>query len=122
MSLAKSTIRRNEVKVFALDDMTKGWFVGNFTPTVLATNLVEVAIKRYKAGEYEPAHHHKIATEITVIIDGEVKMNGITYKAGAILLIEPNSHTDFLALTNTTLTVVKYPGANADKYLGESLD
>ena len=109
------------MKVFSLDDMTKGWFVGNFTPTVLSTNQVEVAIKRYKAGEYEPAHHHKIATEITVITDGEVRMNDIVYRAGAILVIEPNTPSDFLALTDVTTTVVKYPGTNDDKYLGTPL-
>ena len=106
------------MKVFNLGDMTKGWFIGNFTPTVLATNQVEVAIKRYKAGEYELAHHHKIATEITVITDGEVKMNGVVYRTGAILVIEPNTRTDFLALTDVTTTVVKCPGANDDKYPG----
>jgi hypothetical protein len=109
------------IKVFSLDDMSKGWFIGNFTPTVLSTNQVEVAIKRYKAGEYEPAHHHKIATEITVITDGDVRINDIVYRAGAILVIEPNTPTDFLALTDVTTTVVKYPGANDDKYLGAPL-
>ena len=121
MNLASNVIRGNMIKVFSLDDMSKGWFIGNFTPTVLSTNQVEVAIKRYKAGEYEPAHHHKIATEITVITDGEVRMNDIVYRAGAILVIEPNTPTDFLALTDVTTTVVKYPGANDDKYLGAPL-
>jgi quercetin dioxygenase-like cupin family protein len=105
------------MKVFNLGDMSKGWFIGNFTPTVLSTNQVEVAVKKYKAGEYEAAHHHKVATEITVITDGEVKINDVVYKAGAILVIEPNNPTDFLALTNVTTTVVKFPGANDDKYL-----
>ena len=106
------------MKLFNLDDMTKGWFIGNFTPTVLSTNQVEVAVKKYKAGEYESVHHHKIATEITVIIEGKVKMNDVIYKAGAILVIEPNKSTDFLAVTDVTTTVVKFPGANDDKYPG----
>lgn len=106
------------MKVYDLSEMTKGWFVGNFTPTVLATNAVEVAVKKYRAGDYEAAHHHKIATEITVIVEGRVKMNGIEYGPNSILLIEPNSPTDFLAITDVTTTVVKLPGANNDKYLG----
>lgn len=106
------------MKVFNLDDMIKGWFIGNFTPTVLSTNQVEVAVKKYEAGDYEPVHHHKIATEITVITEGEVKMNDVIYRAGAILVIEPNKSTDFLALTDVTTTVVKFPGAINDKYLG----
>ncbi len=105
------------MKVFQLDDMVKGWFVGNFNPTAISTNDVEVAVKKYKAGDYQSSHYHKIATEITVITDGQVKMNGVVYSSGAIIVIEPNQTTDFLALTDVTLTVVKYPGANDDKYL-----
>ena len=106
------------MKVFQLEDMVKGWFVGNFNPTVLSTNDVEVAVKKYKVGDYESSHYHKVATEITVITDGQVKMNGVIYGSGSIIVIEPNQATDFLALTDVTTTVVKYPGANDDKYLG----
>lgn len=98
--------------------MVKGWFIGNFNPTVLSSNDVEVAVKKYKAGDYESSHYHKIATEITVITDGQVKMNEVVYSSGAIIVIEPNQATDFLALTDVTTTVVKYPGANNDKYSG----
>ena len=48
------------MKHYRLDDMTKGWFVGAFTPTVVDTPHCEVAIKHYAAGDYEAAHHHKI--------------------------------------------------------------
>jgi len=105
------------MKLFHLKDMVKGWFVGNFEPTALLTKDVEVAVKKYKAGDYEPAHYHKIATEITVITDGEVRMNGVTYSSGDIILIEPNQATDFLAITDVITTVVKFPGANDDKYI-----
>jgi quercetin dioxygenase-like cupin family protein len=105
------------MKVFHLRDMVKGWFVGNFKPSALLTQEVEVAVKKYKAGEYEPAHYHKIATEITVITDGEVRMNGVNYSSGDIILIEPNQATDFLAITDVITTVVKFPGAKSDKYI-----
>ena len=32
--------------------------------------------------------------------------------------MEPGEATDFEALEDTSCTVVKYPGANNDKYLG----
>ena len=105
------------MKIFQLDDMKNGWFVGNFWPTAFTTKDVEVAVKRYKAGEYEVSHHHKISTEITVVLDGEIRMNGLNYSTGSIIVIEPNQSTDFFALTDVTLTVVKYPGANNDKYM-----
>ena len=121
MNLWLKLKRRNAVKVYKLKDMKKGWFIGNFTPTVLSTDQVEVAIKHYKRGDHESEHHHKIATEITAIIDGQVKMNGVVYDAGDIIIIEPNTSTDFIALTDVITTVVKYPGAIEDKYIGASL-
>ena len=105
-----------------IDDMIKGWFIGNFEPTVLNTNDVEVAVKRYKKGEYEELHFHKIATEITVIVEGAVKMLKETYKSGDIITINPGVSTDFKALTDVITVVVKHPGANNDKYLGVSND
>ena len=100
-----------------LEDMFNGWFVGNFSPSLYITNDVEVGIKTYEAGDYESYHFHKIATEITVIVSGEVKMSGNHYLAGDMIVIEPGEKTDFLALTDVTTVVVKLPGANNDKYL-----
>lgn len=105
------------IEKYELDDMVKGWFIGNFNPTLYATNDVEVAVKMYKAGEVEEAHHHKISTEFTVILSGEVEMSGMHYKHGAILKIKPGISTNFKALVDTTTVVVKIPGASNDKYV-----
>lgn len=99
--------------------MVKGWFVGNFDPTLIRTNDVEVAVKEYRQGAYEERHYHKLSTEITVIASGRVRMNGVEYVKGDIIVIEPNQATDFEVLEDTITTVVKYPGANNDKYMGE---
>jgi quercetin dioxygenase-like cupin family protein len=105
------------MKTAKLDNMVKGWFIGNFDPTLLKTNDCEVAVKHYKKGDYEEAHYHKVATEYTVIISGRVKMNGIEYQAGDIIVMEPNESTDFEVLADGTVNVVvKIPGANDDKY------
>jgi hypothetical protein len=104
------------MKISHLNNMVKGWFVGQFQPTLLATNCVEVAVKYYKAGDYETSHHHEIATELTVIISGEVEMNGRRYSAGQIIVIEPRDVTDFRAVTDVATTVVKVPCVAGDKY------
>ena len=106
------------MKTAKIENMIKGWFVGNFDPTLIRTNEVEVGVKEYKQGEYEERHFHKIATEITVITHGKVRMNGVEYTKGDIIIIEPNQSTDFEVLEDTMTTVVKYPGANNDKYMG----
>lgn len=100
-----------------LNEFFRGWIIGNFNPTLIKTNHAEIGIKRYKAGDLEGLHHHKIATEITVIVSGEVEMNGIKYVADDIIVIEPNESTDFKCLTDAVTVVVKYPGANNDKYV-----
>jgi len=105
------------VQIAKLDDMIKGWFVGHFKPTLIDTNDVEVAVKYYKAGEAEALHYHKLATEITVIVSGEVMMNGIVYAAGDIIVIDPLEQTDLLARTDAATAVVKFPGASNDKFL-----
>lgn len=105
------------MKTARLDDMTRGWFIGNFEPTLYRTNDVEVAVKSYHAGEKEEPHYHKIATEFTAIISGRVRINGVEYQQGDILIIEPGDVTEFEALTDTVHAVVKLPGANNDKYV-----
>ena len=97
--------------------MIGGWFIGNITPCVFSTPDVEVAVKKYRKGDYDAKHYHKLATEITLIVSGKVQMNGVEYKEGDILVIEPLEATDFLVLEDTITTVVKIPGATNDKYL-----
>jgi len=105
------------MKTAKLNDMKKGWFIGNFDPSLYKTNNVEVAVKNYKAGDKEAKHFHKIATEFTVVLSGKIKMNGIIYQEGDIIIEEPGDATDFEALTDASNVVVKIPGANNDKYL-----
>ncbi len=108
------------MKKFLLSEMTKGWFVGDFSPTIIKTQDVEVGVKHYQKGDHEDRHHHKIATEVTVIISGKVRMNEDVYISGDILVIKPGESTDFEALEDTITVVVKHPGSQNDKYMGEA--
>ena len=105
-----------------LDGMVRGWFVGDFSPTLARTGDAEVAVQRYEGGSYEARHFHKIATEITVIVSGAAEMNGVRYETGDIVVINPGEATDFRALTDVVTTVVKLPGAKNDKYVCSDTD
>lgn len=109
-------------KKFNLESMIKGWFVGNFKPSVYTSQDVEVAVKRYEKGDKEGTHHHRKATEITVIVEGIVKMNGKIFKKNDIMVIDPFESTDFIVLEKTITVVVKIPGALNDKYEGNFSD
>ncbi len=105
------------MKKYSQKDMIKGWFVGDFSPSAFSISCCEVAHKEYKEGDYEEKHFHKIATEITLISDGRVLMNGVEYKKGDIIVMEPGEATDFKALTDVTNVIVKIPSVKGDKYL-----
>ncbi len=107
------------MQTFKQADMVRGWFVGDFEPTALATRAAEVAVKTYAAGASEARHYHKLAQEITLIQSGRVRMNGIELGAGDIVVIAPFESTDFVVLEDCVTVVVKVPGAVDDKYLGE---
>ena len=96
--------------------MFKGWFIGNFEPSLCKTNDVEIGVKKYQQGDFENSHFHKIATEFTVIISGVVEMNGVQFAENDIIKIIPGVSTNFKALTDVITVVVKLPGANNDKY------
>lgn len=104
-------------KIFKLSKMFRGWFIGNFEPSVKKTRLFEVAVQNYKRGDYEPSHHHKKSCEITVIARGKAKMNNKFYQEGDIILLKPNTSSDFKALSKVMTVVVKIPSVKGDKYL-----
>lgn len=100
-----------------LDEFVGGWLVGHFHPALIASDAVEVAIKLYRAGDHEKRHHHKVATEYTVIASGRVRMNDREYVSGDIIQIDPGHSTDFEALEATTTVVLKTPSVADDKYI-----
>lgn len=104
------------MKNFKIEDMVNGWFVGDFNPVAFKSKIFEAAIKKYPSGAYEERHFHKIATEITVIVEGIVKMNGVILEAGSIVIINPNEATDFHCITDVTTCVIKTPASIGDKY------
>lgn len=105
------------VRTESLDAMRGGWFVGGFLPTALATDAAEAAVKRYRSGDCEPSHHHKVATEVTLILEGRVRMQGREIEAGTIVVIAPGESTDFHAVTDVVTVVVKVPSVKGDKYV-----
>jgi hypothetical protein len=101
----------------SLSEMVKGWFVGDFVPTVFQTGAAEVAIKHYRAGDTEAWHVHRVGTEITAVVSGAVHMADRTFGAGAIIRLDPGEGTDFLAVEDSITVVVKLPSIRGDKFL-----
>jgi anti-sigma factor ChrR (cupin superfamily) len=109
------------MKKFNLDQMTKGWFVGDFEPTVIRTTDCEVGVKRYRSGDKESAHFHKEAVELTIVIEGRIRMNESVFLKGDIVLVEKNEIIEFQALEDTITVVYKSGSFKNDKYLVENI-
>ena len=63
------------MKKIYLKDFVRGWLVGNFEPSLIKSEHIEVAVQSYKQGDHEPQHHHKVGTEISIMINGSASFN-----------------------------------------------
>lgn len=104
------------MKTARLDNMVRGWFIGNFEPSVLKTENFEVGILSHKKDEVWPKHIHKISTEYNVLIKGKMFICGQYIEPGTIFIIEPNEIADPVFLEDCTVVTVKAPSVKGDKY------
>ena len=104
------------MKANNLSEMVGGWFIGNFEPSVLNSSDFEVSVKYYKEGDVERSHLHKLAIEITVVVDGSIEMCNEVFGKGDIIMLEKGEATSFRAITNAVTVVVKTPSITNDKY------
>ncbi len=105
------------MKKYNLEKFTRGWFIGNFDPSIIKRTDFEVGVKVFTKGQTEASHYHKITTEITVVIQGNCKLNNEILSEGDIVVISPNETAKFEALSDCKLAVVKIPSLPKDKYI-----
>lgn len=103
------------MKSYKLEEFFKGWVVGDFNPSLFKTSDFEVAVKFFEKGEIEPAHKQLVATEITIVIDGSIRLGEGTYSRGDVIEIQPNEVAAFESLTHASLVCIKFPSIPNDK-------
>lgn len=104
------------MKIFSMQDMKGGWFVGDFEPSAYRTPNFEVCYKLHPKGEQWPTHYHKIATEINYIIRGKMTINGTVLNQGDVFVLEPYEVATPEFLEDCELIVVKTVSLSTDKY------
>lgn len=100
-----------------LSDFKLGWVIGNFEPCILKTQEFEFAVKYYRAGDIDVAHVHRIATEVTILVHGKARVNDTDIIAGDVITVLPGQPTQFTAVEDCAIAVIKTPSAKMDKYL-----
>lgn len=106
------------MKIHNIQDYIRGWFIGAFPKALLQTKAFEVGLISCPKGNH-PTHHHKIATEYNIIIEGSLCINDIVLKKGDIYVVEPNESTRQDFLEDSLILCVKTPSVLGDKYLDE---
>lgn len=104
------------MRVFKEADMVGGWFVGDFEPTALRTSVAEVCLKHHRRGEKWPVHYHAIAVEVTLVVSGDMTINGERFGPGDGFVLEPGEMADPTFHTDCRVVVVKVPSVPGDKY------
>ena len=101
---------------YRLNDMTKGWFVGDFAPTAYRTSAFEVSYRIHPRGEVWETHYHRQATEINLLISGKMILQGQTLESNDIFILHPFEIADPEFLTDCAIICVKVPSVQNDKF------
>lgn len=100
------------MQILKFGDMKGGWFVGNFEPTAFKTDAFEVSYKIHPKGEAWDHHYHHTVTEINMLIEGKMIIQGKHLQSGDIFILNPYEVADPTFLEDCRIICVKTPSAN----------
>lgn len=104
------------MKTAKLNNMWRGWFIGNFEPSVLKTDQFEVALLSHKKGEIWTHHYHAVATEYNLLISGKMTICNTLVQPGDIFVLDPYELADPVFHEDCLIVCVKTPSLPKDKY------
>ena len=107
------------MKTHKLTDFWRGWFIGNFEPSLLKTEQFEVGYLHHPKGERWPDHYHKLGTEYNLLVKGRMRILDQDINEGDIFVIDPYEVADPEFLEDCYIMCIKAPGNLGDKYIVE---
>lgn len=107
------------MRVGKLKKTKKGWFIGDYPNAAFRAKAFEAALKIEKAGEHVARHLHRIATEITLVVQGRVRFNHRIFRRGDIIVLKPGEAADYTVLEDAITVIIKVPCVKKDKYYVE---
>lgn len=104
------------MNVTKIRDYVRGWFIGNFEPSLLKTSDFEVGILTHLKGEKWPAHYHKETIEYNVLVSGKMTVQGKELNSGDVFVFDKGEIADPVFLEDCTVVCVKVPSIPSDKF------
>jgi mannose-6-phosphate isomerase-like protein (cupin superfamily) len=99
-----------------MDAMTRGWIIGDFTPSILKTSQFEIGYLSRKKG-HDYAHVHNEADEYNILIKGAMKLNNEILSEGDIFIIKKGMLAKPFFLEDSNIICIKCPSKPSDKYI-----
>ena len=97
--------------------MFKGWFIGDFEPSLLKNTGVELGYLTFKKGEKIDFHYHEHCKEINLLVKGKMIVNNKVINEGDIFIFDEMVPTLPIYLEDTSLIVFKNKHSNKDKII-----
>ncbi len=104
------------MNITKLSDYIRGWFIGDFKPSVFRTKDFEVGVLTHPKGEKWPPHYHKEVVEYNVLVSGKMVVQGKELNSGDVFVFEKGEIADPIFLEDCTVVCVKIPSIPSDKF------
>jgi len=105
------------IKTDNISRFTRGWYVGNFEPSILKDAGVELGYLHFKKGKQNDFHYHEFCTEINLLVKGKMNVNGKEINEGDIFVFDPMVPVIVVFLEDTNIVVLKNKYSNKDKVI-----
>ncbi len=105
------------MEIFKIEEMTGGWYAGDFDPVAYRTKDFEICYKKHAKGEEWPKHFHKEADEINYLRSGRMIIQGKELVSGDIFILRKNEVADPVFLEDCEVFIVKTPSIPGDKFI-----
>jgi quercetin dioxygenase-like cupin family protein len=104
------------MNVTQLKDYHRGWFIGDFEPSLLRTKDFEVGVLTHQKGEYWAPHYHKESVEYNVLVQGKMTIQSKELNSGDVFVFEKGEVANPVFLEDCVVVVVKVPSIPGDKF------
>ena len=109
-------VKFGSVKNGNLSDMTRGWLIGDFEPSIYRTKDFEIGYLFHPKGQVWAPHVHMEADELNVLIRGQMKINNELIKEKEIFIVKKGMLTSSVFLEDCEILCIKVPSNVKDKY------
>jgi len=110
-------IDKMNIKMYKLEDMFRGWFIGDFEPSVLKNTGFEIGYLLHKKGEIWQTHYHNNLIEVNLMVEGRMILNDLEINKNEIFVIDKKVIACPIFLEDCRILCIKIPHMVGDKII-----